>query len=177
MPFSPQLTINAPQVTFDLRGYEQDLQENCQRLLRAMARAFLDETIKRIPVDTGMARGTMAPVSRVLGLAFQIAKGPNKPRQGKASQSNYNKSYEGGTSRARVTLSDGPIVYAMHWSANLFHLLVNDLYHLPGHFEHPTPWHAIASGVAAAEKFFIDNGSFYLPTAASYYAHTRRVTE
>jgi hypothetical protein len=163
MPKAFNMTMDAPLIQFDERRYYRDLHAGAMALLRGMARAFLEEASMNVSVDTGMAYGTMAPIARVLNLAFPIRRGPNRRARGARSDTNYDKSFEGGQARGRANVKMGPRIYSMAWSANLFHFMINELYRMPGNYQVPTPWHATEKGNEAAIRFLQDNWDRYLP--------------
>lgn len=130
---------------FDVDTYRKTLDEALQTQLRQAARAWLRAVIPLVPVYTGMARGTLAPLGRFLKIAVPID--PVAIRQ--------NKSPSLGAARSDFEFAASGGVYDFQWIQDVLHYTINEYNDMSGilPLKNPTPWHSIAAGNNAFDRY------------------------
>ncbi len=151
-----KIEISYPVVKFKRHEFTVALRAEMQTQLRQAARAFLRAVIKRVPVDTGEARGTLLPLGRFLNVHVPID--PKSFRQNK----------DAGTGEM-----DNPLIFDFestekgeYFTAQLqlFHYWWNDFF--TQSYVNPQidpPWHSIDDGVAAFMDYLKTFGLQRLP--------------
>ncbi len=150
--FNPTFKV----IRFKRREYTDWLRSEVQQQIRVAARAFLRAVIKRVPVDTGEARGTLLPLGRFLNV--------HVPIDPKRQQNNK----DAGTGEI-----EHPLIFDFestdkgeYFTAQLqlFHYWWNDFF--TQNYVNPQidpPWHSIDDGVDAFMEYIKTEGIRKLP--------------
>lgn len=77
------MPVRIGQIKFDRNGYIAALDIACKELFKGAIRAFLEAAQPRIPVDTGMARGSLMPLASFAG-GFEVSIPGARARKGKS---------------------------------------------------------------------------------------------
>lgn len=153
--------LELPVIRFDQKQFTIALRADLQTQLRQAARAFLRAVIKRVPVDTGEARGTLLPLGRFLNISVPI---PNaKPIPNK----------DAGTGEM-----ENPLIFEFESTEEgeffkaqlqLFHYWWNDFF--SQHYTNAQidpPWHSIDDGVDAFMAYIKTEGVRKLPRIKNF---------
>lgn len=127
---------------FDLSKIDADI----QGILRQAAKVYVLEAFRYIPVDTGMARGSLRPLASFLNVHVDIS--PKRSLPGKNI-------YEGARRSNFDFRKDGNI-HRFEWQANVKHYFLNELIPLPSNYQ--TPWASLAKGVAKVRNYLRSRG-------------------
>ena len=135
--------------------------------MRQASREFLRAVIVRVPVYTGMARGSLQPVGRFLRVAVPIRPDPRarlypdkNPGRGRAL-GGFNFSNKGGFS-PNLSINIG----VLHFQLNEFRSSKLKL-------RHPTPWRSFDAGRAAFRAYLRRNLAQKVPRINSFVVRTR----
>lgn len=132
-------------IKFNKEKFNKTLDEKLHIQLRNAARAWLRAVIPNVPVYTGMARGSLAPLGRFLHVAVPIS--PIASRPGKSPEAGEQHS------EFKFYRRSGQFVFS--WNTTVLHYLINEFNDMSGilPLTHPTPWHSIAAGNAAFKLY------------------------
>lgn len=166
-----------------LGNFTKQLDQQLMTELRAASAEWVKAVLQTIPVYTGSARGTFAPISRVLKHW-----GVNNPTVGpvdaaaakKIKRGFYykNKRYILGYTAAGIHSNysfnmitrPGQRVMKFNFTNNLPYVLWNTMYKAPDwlHLKHITPTYAYEKGAIAFEKYVKNVIPTKLPSVAGY---------
>lgn len=150
-----------PIIRFKRREYTTFMRAEVQTQLRQAAREFLRAVIKRVPVDTGEARGTLLPLGRFLNVKVPIDPKSSKPNK------------DAGTGEM-----NHPLIFDFETTATgeyftaqiqLFHYWWNDFFTQT--YSNPQvepPWHSIDDGVDAFMNYIKTEGFKRLPALKQF---------
>lgn len=155
-----QFTGRLYTMQFDAEGFKKSLQEAIAVQMRQAARAWLRAVIPAVPVYTGMARGSLQPLGRILRVAVPIS--PIAFRRGKSPA-------EGATQSSFEFYNNGS-VWTFSWSTDVLHYTINEYNNMSGvlPLRHPTPWKSIEKGNIAFNAYMEANISKRIPKLADY---------
>lgn len=142
------------QVDFDERGYKKTHDEAMKTQIRQAARAWLRAVIPRVPVYTGMARGSLVPLARFLKIAIPIRPAANAKKRKPLAGYSLND----GISQGAFSFDDNQNgVYTFSFDTKVLHFYLNDTFDTKGagmvNLIHDTPWDAIKAGDAAFRAY------------------------
>jgi hypothetical protein len=143
---------------FDFESYSKTRQEQIQIQSRQAARKFVRAAISKIPIQTGMARGSYLNIGRLLGVAIPLS-GKTRYRYRTRNGKQYRekniwyyppgggakipKTPESGASLTAfsIEVTQGGFEFIIH--PKVFHLTLQDEFHVRS----PTsPWHSMKAG-------------------------------
>jgi len=153
----------------ELRGarFNEAFTKALEVQMRQASREFLRAVIVRVPVYTGMARGSLVPLGRFLRVAVPInpdpgaKKHPNKNPAAGAAASSFKFTNEGGFN-PRLRLDIG----VLHFELNEFRPSTLPL-------RHPTPWHSFEAGREAFKAYLRENLTKKVPRVKKFITRTR----
>jgi hypothetical protein len=149
----------------------QAMQDAVATQLRQAMREFIRAVLQRVPVYTGMSRGSLRPMARVLRVAIPI--NPH-PRAGYYK----NKTPEAGERQSHFEFDHTGLNQSVTFRVDVAHYLINEFYTgLRGqeNLIHPTPWKSFEAGREAFHAYLRANLMRRLPNVASYITRTRVV--
>lgn len=139
-------------MNFDETGYKKTYDEAMKVQLRQAARAWLRAVVPKVPVYTGMARGSLVPLGRLLRVAIPISINPKAKRRITAKYSR-----EAGEALGAFNFEDGKNgVYTFTVDTQVLHFYLNDTFDIKAKIPqliHDTPWDAFKSGEAAFRTY------------------------
>ena len=151
----------------DLGKASKTFKQALQVQVRQATREFVRAVIIEVPVYTGMARGSLKPIARIVNVAVPIspiAKGRN------------DKNIAKGESHGHVEFVDKGLEQGVLISITLAHYLTNEF--LTGQPDqkqliHPTPWKSFEAGKRAYKRYLRENLVKRMPRIASFLTKTR----
>ncbi len=164
-----KVKMDIPEMHFKQKEFSAYFRSEMQIQMRQAARAFLRAVIKRVPVDTGEARGTLLPLGRFLNVAVPISP--------KRSENNK----DAGTGEMNSPLifdfeSEDTGEYFTIEALQLFHYIWNEFYaHNYSNPQIEPPWHSIQDGVDAFMEYLKTYGIKRLPKMKDFIDVTRIV--
>jgi hypothetical protein len=135
-------------LTMDVQRYTKTLDANMEIQTRQAARAWLRAVIEKVPVWTGMARGSLKPIGGFLKIAIPIS--PVAVRKGMGPAA--------GASRSTFFFGKSGTKYQFRFNENVLHYAINEFFDVnpPIHLTHPGEWHSFEAG-AKAWQDYIEN--------------------
>jgi hypothetical protein len=130
----------------DVESYTEAMEAIVRTQMRQAAREWLRAVIPRVPVWTGMARGTLQPLGRFLKVAVPIHPVAVRPGMGPGV----------GARKSHFSFPERDHRFYFQWSTDVFHFIQNEFYQAPNppfRLRHPTPWNAILAGKAAFDRY------------------------
>lgn len=125
---------------FHLAAYKKEVDKRLSALLQAGVREFVEGLLEKVPVWSGMARGSIQPLGRLVDKAiFARAKPGVTSREAR------------GRALGRARLDQRPFHYAFFFSSDVPHYIFNEFHDaraLGVKLIHPTPWHSLERGRA-----------------------------
>lgn len=144
----PRIYGTVDVLNFDAAGYTRAVTAAIEAEFRQAARAFIRAAIPRIPVQTGMAKGSFLNVGRFLRVAVPIA--PTRFNQRYYPPGGGNSIPKTPESGAALSTQPNEMItrvgnrFVFEFSSRVFHLTLEDLIGV-----HSGPWGAFAAGRAA----------------------------
>lgn len=187
-------TIELPRI--DMNKFEQEFQTSFRQLMELAARAFLLQTVIRIPVRTGFLRGAFTPLENLVG-AVQ-AQGPNRPPQVRRNRRPGARErvllreyyYYGGQKLLKTTRSGiqfatpeeqifqlpkvtrtGSTNFVFKFNVDISYFGPNDTKRM--RTVPSTPWNSYKEGIAAFVETMKRQFPNYFPTLDKYVIHVR----
>lgn len=136
-------------MNFDITGYKKTYDEAMKVQIRQAARAWLRAVIPHVPVYTGMARGSLAPLGRFLRVAIPIRMNPNAAKRVRPGYSQ-----QAGEALGVFTFQDNSNgVYTFSFNTEVLHYYLNDTFDTKGagmvNLINKTPWDSAKYGEEA----------------------------
>ena len=134
-----QVTVSSKTIDFD--NLEKHLRDAGLEAILTAAKVLVRHTSDKIPVDSGMARSTWAPLGRYLGVSVPVGGKPTarkNPARGE-NQSDFEIALHGATAYFR-------------WSSDVKHYNINENSKIAK--VSSSPWKSIPYGVAKAKEAF-----------------------
>ena len=149
----PQLLLTMDVLEFDSAGYTEELKNRIRSLYRKGIRAFIVAAIPKVPVDTGMARGSFLNIGRLVGMSIPIHPisdgkvyyGPNGLRLPKTPQSGASLST---SSDEALQFKGNKFVFS--FQSKVWHYNLNEFFGLKSN--NGFPWGSFAAGREAFMK-------------------------
>jgi len=134
---------------FDMKKYSKTLNETIETQMRQAAREWLRAVIPKVPVWTGTARGTLAPLGRFLRVAVPI--NPVTTRE--------NMGPDIGASKSSFQFLNDKNLHSFVWDNDVLHYLINEYNDVSGyiHLKHPVPWRSLDAGNQAFDAYINKN--------------------
>jgi hypothetical protein len=147
----------------DEARFTKTLRETLEVQVRQAARAWLRAVIPRVPVYTGMSRGSLQPLARFLRVAIPIS-----PDQGAIRHPK--KTPEAGASQSFFDFPNNGYVYSFQWDTDVLHYKINEYNNMSGilPLRHPTPWHSIEAGNKAFNAYIEQTLPKRLPRVSDF---------
>lgn len=135
------------------------------------ARAFVRAAAVRIPVDTGMAKGSLLHLGRLLRVAVDISPKPGSKKYQYPPRKGYKKSPELGEELTTSEIvNKGNLRYEFHFHTRIFHLLLNDMFGSP---YSGAPWRAIEAGRIAFRNHMLNVAPNRMPGPLDFMLKSR----
>lgn len=131
---------------YDFAGHKLALDTALKIQIKMAARAWLRAVIPHVPVYTGMARSSLAPLGRFINLAVPIS--PIARRT--------NRTPGMGESQSHFQFYDNGATYNFQWNTDVPHYIANEFYSSNLPLTNPTPWHSLQYGERAFQDY-VDN--------------------
>jgi len=173
---SGHVTIKKLKVPKGFDRWSQELAQGMARLAMEAARVWLATIInhssKTFPVQTGMAKASLRPLARYLGMSVSITP-TRKPYKGHSiplgealgGKAPFHKAITGPGAMGLVAVT-------FEWPIEVEHFRWNDFFpHNYGPDKLQTPWGFIQDANAAYEKYVLANWSKYVPQLMMAEAH------
>jgi hypothetical protein len=155
----------------DERKAQQKYDIAIRRQMNNAARAFVRAAVKRIPVDTGMARGSLLHLGRLLRVAVPIRPKPS------IRERNYQ--YEPARGQPKTAALGSELTvshitkkgsrYEFIFHTQIFHLILNDVWGSA----HTGPWNALSAGRQEAQRYMRGTAPKRMPHPTEYLLKSR----
>lgn len=134
-------------IDFDFKQFKKSVEVSMIRQRNNALREFLEVILSQIPVLTGTAAGTLAPIGRIVNRAVHSRIHPKKVRNGRGPSVGDDPIY----SSIDVGNENGKAWFS--WDLNLDYFIYNDRTATPGIYpngQRSTPWGLIKQAQEAA---------------------------
>lgn len=167
-----QLRVKIDTLSFNRRGFAFALDRAIKKAMLAGARAFLEVTYPRVPVYTGMARGSLFNLGRLVNVNIPI--NPTLDTKQLAAEKRRGRSIAHGKKLGtpsrkiiqKTKNTKGQVQWQFRFNSDVEHYRINEIYHvIPS-----GPWESFAAG---RDAFFIAYRlSFVYPKLNKYVIKT-----
>lgn len=158
----PAITASIAVPDYDFSGHMRTLDAVLKNQIRIAAQAWLRAVIPKVPVYTGMARSSLAPLGRFINIAVPVTPIARKSNRTPAM----------GESQSHFEFYDNGVVYNFQWSTSVIHFIANEFYASSLPLTHPTPWNAMQAGERAFNKYVKDILPTRIPGAGQFIKST-----
>jgi len=161
----PRLQLHYQERRFNLDKLTQHMEEHARATMREAARVFLRTMIPLIPVWTGEAIGSLAPIAAELHVAIPSSPNPDAP---------YNGFSLGMTQSVRsepFIVKEGPNKFSFTIGSTVPHFNINDRFDVSRwgiKLRNPTPWNAFDRASAAMTDYLKNRGLGDFPRIIDY---------
>ena len=159
-----KLILTAGDLVLDIDKMSKTVQMRAHQKMRQAARIFLRETIKHIPVWTGEAMGSLAPIAHELHVKIPSIKHPEAPFNG------FSMGMTQGTSSSPFIKQDD-WKFSFQIGTDVKHFNINDAYDVSKWgitLRNKTPWKSFEKGAEAAADFLRRTGHTIVPNFADF---------
>lgn len=162
----PKLQLVYQERRFNLDKLTRHMEEHAKATMREAARVFLRTVIPLIPVWTGEAVGSLAPIAAELHVAIPSSPNPDAPYNGFSlgmTQTIRTEPFIKKESQNRYTFTIGSTVP---------HFNINDRFDVSRwgfKLRNPTPWNSFQIGTDAMLEYFRGRGMDGFPTLLDYF--------
>lgn len=161
-------------IRFDGERWKAAFRENLFELVQGAARAWLEAVVsnaaKKFPVQTGMAKSSLVPLGRFLGVPVSVE--PTRdPYDGKSPSAGEAEGQSDGFFQVHSN-QYGPYAVDFMWESGVEHFELNELYNMnfgPNVLE--TPWEFLVDARAAFDDYLASNISNVIPNIKQYTVH------
>lgn len=122
---TPRLQLNA---------YKKEVDKRLSALLDAAVREFVEGLLERVPVWSGMARGSIQPLGRLVNLVVNAS-----------ARSGIRSREARGRALGSASIDREPFTYSFRFTSRVPHYIFNEFNRATG-LIHPTPWHSLRRG-------------------------------
>lgn len=152
----------------DVKRWSAACDEKMMELLKEAMREYLTAAILKVPVFTGMARGSLRPIGRFVNMEIPIS--PD-PRASEYPEKTIWKGEERGQNFSFV-MNNGRVI--VHWSTEVEHFITNEFNNMEGKFplRHPTPWESRVAGREAYRTFLREELQKRVPEVLKFVVRT-----
>ncbi|MCK5019881.1 MAG: hypothetical protein KAS32_22690 [Candidatus Peribacteraceae bacterium] len=160
-----------PRYIYHAREYKLDRQKlygqtrkNTHEKMRRAAGIFLREVITHVPVWTGEAMGSLAPIAHELHVRIPTSKSSTAPYDGFAlgvTQANTSKPF----------INQKNYIFSFSIGTDVPHFLLNDSVDVSKHgilLKNPTPWNAFEQGANVALSYLRLTGYMVIPNFSNF---------
>lgn len=160
----PKYYLRAGDYELDYKRMSATVEKRAHQKMRQAARIFLRTVIDIIPVWTGEAMGSLAPIAHYLHVAI-----PSTP--------NINAPYDGFALGASQSYTTSPFIKRENWhfyfeiGSSVPHFNINEYHKVTKwgiRLTNPTPWRAFQAGKKAATEFLQRTGKDIVPNFANF---------
>lgn len=155
--------------SIDPGRFTKTLDEAIQVQQRQAARAWLRAIIEKVPVWTGMSRGSFKPLGAYLRVAVPIS--PVARRSGMGPSA--------GASKSQFSFTRTGNVWTFAFTEEVAHLLINDAFNVSAyiHLRTPGPYNAFKAGSDAYQQYIDENLLKRLPNLNDSIKTSKVVTD
>jgi hypothetical protein len=150
---------------FDHKRYVGDFKAKLKDELRQALRAMLRATMVRVPVYTGMARGSLRPLGRFLNEHVPISPVAQRKKMG----------IREGEALGSVEIDDSTYDISVKINIGVLHYAINEFFNVPLPLKNPTPWESFRVGREAYKRYLRQNLKQNLPRIKKYVSRKRIV--
>lgn len=160
----PRYYLQAGEYELDIERMSATVKKRSYQMMRQAARIYLREAIKHIPVWTGEAMGSLAPIARELHVHIPQTKDADAPVNG----------FSLGESQAYTS---EPFIQQENWKfsftigSSVPHFNINEFHNVAKYgilLRNPTPWKAFTYGAEAAGVYLDEMGPKIFPNFADF---------
>lgn len=160
----PKYYLVAGDYELDIKRMSTTVEKRARAKMRQAARIFLRTVIDIIPVWTGEAMGSLAPIAHYLHVRI-----PNTP--------DVNAPYDGFALGASQSYTSSPFIKQEGWKfsfeigSSVPHFNINEYHNVMKwgiRLANPTPWRAFQAGKQAAMEFLQQTGHTIVPNFADF---------
>jgi hypothetical protein len=146
--------------------YTETFNTALETQIRQAARAWLRTVITRVPVYSGMARGSLIPLGQYLRVAIPIHPTESSKRHG------YKKDrISEGEAKGGFDFSKTKTLFKFHFSTDVAHYQFNE-FNDPRpiiKLQHePIPWHSMEAGRESFDQYLAENLPDKIPKLSKY---------
>ena len=162
----PKLQLLYQERRFNLDKLTKHMEEHARATMREAARVFLRTIIPLIPVWTGEAVGSLAPIAAELHVAIPSSPNPDAP---------YSGFHLGMTQTVRnepFITKEGPNKFSFVIGSTVPHFNINDRFDVSRwgiKLRHPTPWNAFEQASKAMTNYLRNRGLGDFPSLWDYF--------
>lgn len=167
------IKFSITKVAFKKAEFTKTLDEACATQVRQAARAFLRAAVEKVPNYTGMARGSLQPLGRLLNVAVDAQFTSRAKKHGHKSRISQGNAL--GQNAFNFVNTKGS--HTFEFSIPDFHYAINEFFNVQATWgiplTYPTPWDSMGAGLDAFNQYLKDNLSKRIPKIKDY---TTRIT-
>jgi hypothetical protein len=152
----------------DDKKYLKDVQRFLEQLIYEAAREWLEAVLHAVsgaphtvgdtfPVQTGEAKGSLAPLGSELGVSVPISPAPDRP-----DRSGYG---EAASRYSTHIIQSAKLSYQFRWGSNVLHFQINEVSGYPN--IKSAPWHVREAGDEAFQDY-IERHIYDTPHIGNY---------
>lgn len=169
-----RLIVKFEKLNLDVPKATAAIEKAIEVQMRQAAREMLRAIIVKVPVFTGMARGTMQPLGRFLRVAVPITPKPGaKKYPGKNAAA-------GALASSFTFANSGGLRPRLRFDPGVAHFQTNDKFDVSERgikLRNPTPWHALQAGREAFKIYLRQNLKKRVPRISSFVTRTRVINK
>lgn len=156
--------MQAGDYELDIEKMYATVKKRSYQMMRQAARIFLREAIKHIPVWTGEAMGSLAPIARELHVQIPQIRDPDAP-------------FNGFSLGASQGYTSEPFIQQENWKfsfvigSSVPHFNINEFHDVSKYgilLRHSTPWNAFGQAADAAKAYLDDMAPKVFPNFADF---------
>jgi hypothetical protein len=168
----PKYWLKTGDLELDIKRLSATVEKRAYQKMRQAARVFLRAAIERIPVWTGEAMGSLAPIAHELHVRIPATPNPDAPYNGFGIGMT-----QGKTSEPFITQEGWKFSFEI--GSNVDHFNINDRFNVNKWgimLRNPTPWEAFQHGAIAAKEFLNRTAQDIFPNFADFIIIKNMVT-
>ena len=153
---------------FDHRAFTKSLEKHIEQVLRESMRVFLRSVALGLPVWTGRAKKSLAPLAHSLHIAWNISPVASAYEQGRNSP----QSSDITTPHWKDAIQRTGYVWSVSLGSGVFYFDVNEVMNVNAsfgfHLKHPGPWNLFKKGSEAANDYMRAHLHTGMPKASRF---------
>jgi len=164
----PTLTFKYNVLRLDERTFTRTLEKHIEQVLRQSIRVFLREVAKGLPVWTGRAKKSLAPLAHSLHIAWNISPTASSYEQGR----NKSEPNDVVTMSWKDAIQRNGNIWTVSLGSGVFYFDINEVMNVNAafgfHLRHPGPWKLFELGQDLANQYIEEHMHTGLPKLVDY---------
>lgn len=157
----------------DKGAYIEQLNAVLAEELKNAMRAWLKAVIRKVPVYTGMARGSLLPIARALGENVPITPRANRMASPRLYGKGVRSTPSQGARRTTFKFTSRLGRHEVSIDIGTVHYLINEFTRVSLPLAHPGPWKSFEAGRAAFKDYLKRNLKKKVPRIVKYISKSR----